>query len=119
MPSVSSIRDMLLLRYPQFSSIDTARIDAFISDALLEVPYTSIGDRGDLAVMYRAGSLLVSSLITSADGSGGSVKRKKDKDIEIEYFGGTSGAQDFLNGLEREYQRIFQAVGNVRGFVLK
>lgn len=110
--ATATIRAMLLARYTQFATIDTARIDAFIEDARLMVPVCKLGSRADLALMYKAGSLLVSSLTTSADGSGGQVKRKKDMDIEIEYFssGSSSSESSGQNDLEAQYQALLRGV---------
>lgn len=110
MASNAEILAMFVLRYPQFATIDAGRFGALIDDARLSVPVCQLGDRADLALMYKAGSLLVSGLLVSADGSSGQVKRKKDMDIEIEYFsGGTSQAQATLSEFERLYQELFKA----------
>jgi len=110
--ATATIRAMLLARYPQFSTYDADRIDAFIEDARLSVPVCKLGSRADLALMYKAGSLFVSSLTTSADGSGGEVKRKKDADIEIEYFssGSSESISSGANDLEAQYQALLRGV---------
>lgn len=105
---------MLLLRYPQFSTVDTDIIDAMIDDAKLSVPCCKLGDRADLAVMYKAGALLASALGTTSTGSssGGGIKRMKEGDTEIEYHAsGSSGSTvTYANDFERLYSQIVQGV---------
>ena len=105
---------MLLLRYPQFSTVSTALIDAMIDDAKLLVPCCNLGDRADLSVMYKAGELLASSLGTSSTGSssGGGIKRQKDGDVEIEYHasGSSGGSVTYANDFARLYAQSVQGI---------
>lgn len=102
----------MLVRYTQFSTVDTDLIDAMIDDAKLSVPCCKLGDRADLAVMYKAGALLASALSTSSTGSssGGGIKKMKDGDVEIEYAqaSSSSGSVTYANDFERLYAQIVQ-----------
>lgn len=102
---------MLLARYPQFAAVPVAQINAFIADAALTVPCCKLGSRADLALVYKTASLLSSGLTSGLDGSGGGVKRKKDGDVEIEYFGGGSSAGVmYANDFERLYNQLVRGI---------
>lgn len=112
--SAATIRAMLLVRYPQFSTVDTDLIDAMIDDAKLLVPCCKLGDRADLAVMAKGGALLALSLGMTATGSssGGGIKRMKEGDTEIEYAiaSSSAGSVTYANDFERLYTQIVQGV---------
>lgn len=108
--AASVIREMLFTRYPQFNTLDTTRVDAIIEDAKLMVPCCKLGSRADLAVMYKAGSLLASSLSTSSTGSssGGGIKRQKDGDVEIEYHASGLSSSSSSSGLSNDFETLYQ-----------
>lgn len=93
MATNAEIRVMLQTRYPQFASLDSTRIETLVEDARLMVPLCRLGDRADLALMYKTGALLSASLSTSATGTAtGDVRRIRVGERETEYQSSYSGA---------------------------
>lgn len=109
------IRAALQLKFTQFASESDERIDAFLDDARLLVPLCSIpADRQDLALMYKAASMLVGVDSTSASGT---VKKEKSGDIEIEYATGSTGAIS-TNNFEQMYNSLVRPFSRNSPFVL-
>jgi hypothetical protein len=104
MSSNAVIRAKLVTQYPQFAAVADAVIDAFLEDARLTVPLCRIpAGRQDLALMYKAASLMAEGGLVSA--GGGAIKREKSGDVEVEYAVSAS-ATSSVNAFEVLYQNL-------------
>ena len=116
----SVVRAALILRYPVFDDVADATIDAFLDDARLFVPLCRLGDRQDLALMYKAASLMSSSPDLASTLAAGSVKRQKDGDVEIEYqaTGSSSSSSSAYPNFEQLYQSVVRTAARISPMVL-
>lgn len=120
-PSVETIRAALLARYSaQFGALPEGQVTAAIEDARLMVPCCNLGDRATLACVYKAASLLITGVETSLTGGGGGVKRKRDLNVEIEYFGTgtTGGGAAGRNNFEALYQELIKGSRRLSPMIL-
>lgn len=87
---------MFKARFPEFASLEEARIAIFLDEAQAEVGDTWIEADRSIAVLCLAAHLLTAQGISSNSPGGGGVatagaiKRRKVGDVEVEYE--TSGA---------------------------
>jgi hypothetical protein len=99
------LQEGLKARYPQFSSESDARLNLFLNDARAAVPLCQLPEaKQDLALIYKAASLLVGAGSTSVSGT---VKREKAGDVEREYVDGSK--QVSTNNFEQLYQNWVRA----------
>lgn len=99
-----TIVSMLTTRYTQFASLDSDQLIAFAQSARITVTpfFTRLGDKTDLALMYKTGALAAPMLYMDAEGR----VLEKEKVDNSEYKWSTSGAASLAVELENQYQAL-------------
>ena len=108
------------VRYPEFDSVDDARVQLFLDDATLEMSVDVWGDLYDRGQGALAAHYLAIGIQSEAGGGGGStaeVTSKKIGDVSYTYStSSSSGGTDYKGGFDttvygRDYLNMVSLVG--------
>ena len=104
--------------FDDITNYPDATIDLWIADALIDVPTSQLGTKADRSVAYYTCHLMLQST-SNVSSTGGSIKREKTRNVEVEYFAGgntsTSGTTDKYYDM---YIRLIRKCTRMSPFIL-